>query len=89
MSAPLWTDEELRISLALYKAVLAGIISRHQAEELWTLLLPGRRSPNRRMGNISWVLQQDGKPYIEGRWGPCFRVGPNVAARIRKMLTGP
>ncbi len=88
-----WTDAELRACVEVYVEIdrvqrTGGkVVKKHKYVELTEGPLGDRswKSVERRMGNISAVLLEEGRPWADGL-KPWKNVGTDIKRRIRGML---
>jgi 5-methylcytosine-specific restriction protein A len=86
-----WSDEELLATIVVYKTILdlersgAGLNKAKQYRELSTRFERSPKAFERRMQNISAVLDAWDEPWIEGL-KPLRNIGSNVRPRIVKLI---
>lgn len=93
MADELWSDDELRAAIGAYRQMAdeeqAG--RPYSKSEIRDQLLSGplkirsKGSFEYRMANISAVLDEAGKPWLDG-YKPARNVGANVKARMAPLL---
>lgn len=88
-----WTDEELALCSRQYWKVVRNKGCEREIDRsafvkgalIGSLKIRGAGSVQRRMCNISAVLEANGRPWVKG-WPPLRNVGTGVTPRLEKIL---